>query len=151
MIAEYKFYHGAVLAELVNDMDRAISIDELEEEGRLSSYILDNKIGLQIKHSTNRLSPWQFTFTKQNLLQLLTLQTHYKVVFLAFVCHDDGMVTLTLEEATSILTSGETEQAWIRIERRRNEWYTVSGGAAELPNKKPQGIQPLIQALSVSR
>lgn len=61
------------------------------------------------------------------------------------------MVTLTLEEATSILTSGETEQAWIRIERRRNEWYAVSGGAAELPNKKPQGIQPLIQALSASR
>lgn len=151
MIAEYKFYHGVVLAELVNLMDRAISINELHEEGRLSSYVLDDKLGLQIKHSSNRLTPWQFTFTKQNLLQLLTMQTEKRRVFIALVCHDDGIVTLTLEEATSILTGGESQQAWIRVERRRNEWYTVSGGVSELPNKKPQGVQPIIQALFESR
>jgi len=151
MIAEYKFYHGVVLAELINLMDRAVSINELHEEGRLSSYVIDDRLGLQIKHSTNRLTPWQFTFTKQNLLQLLTMRTHHKMVFVALVCHDDGIVTLTLEEAISILSSGESQQAWIRVERRRNEWYTVNGGAAELPNKKPQGVQAIIQALSESR
>ncbi len=151
MIAEYKFYHGVVLAELVNLIERAVSINELHEEGRLSSYVIDEKLGLQIKHSSNRLTPWQFTFTKQNLLQLLTLQTQYKQVFIVFVCHDDGMVTLTLEEASAIMSAGESQQAWIRIERRRNEWYTVSGGASELPNKRPQGVQPIVQVLSVSR
>lgn len=151
MIAEYKFYHGVVLAELINHMVGPLSVDELVEEGRLSSYILDNCMGLQIKHCTNRLHPWQFTFTKQNLLQLLALQERFGTVFVVFVCHEDGMVTLTLKEVTGILTSGESEQAWIRVDRKRNEWYSVSGGAAVLPNKKPQGVQPILQALSDRR
>jgi len=151
MIADYKFYHGVVLAELVNHMVGPLSIDELIEEGRLSSYILDDKIGLQIKHSTNRLHPWQFTFTKQNLLQLLSLQQKFGSVFIVLVCNEDGMVTLTLEEVTAILTTGESEQAWIRVDRKRNEWYAVNGGAAELPNKTPQGVQPIIQALCANR
>lgn len=151
MIAEYKFYHGVVLAELVNLMVGPLAIDELIEEGRLSSYVLNDKIGLQIKHCTNRLHPWQFTFTKLNLVQLLTLQERFARVFVVLVCHEDGMVSLTLEEAISILSAGDSEQAWIRVDRRRNEWYSVNGGASALPNKKPQGVQPIVQALAENR
>ncbi len=151
MIADYKFYHGAVLAELVNHKVGPLNIDELIEDGRLSSYVLDARVGLQIKHCANRLRPWQFTFTKANLLQLLALQQTYKDVFVVLVCHTDGMVTLTLEEATGILATGESEQAWIRVDRRKNEWYSVTGGAAELSSKRPQGIQRLIQSLEANR
>ncbi len=151
MIADYKFYHGVVLAELVNVRIGPLTIDELIEDGRLSSYVLDSRVGLQIKHCTNRLRPWQFTFTKANLLQLLSLQQQYKDVFIVFVCHDDGMVTLTLEEVTEILATGKSEQAWIRVDRRKNEWYGVTGGTAELSGKRPQGIQTIIQALGESR
>jgi hypothetical protein len=147
MIAEYKFYHGAVLAELVNVRAGSLAIDELHEDGRLSSYILDGKVGLQIKHSSNRLHPWQFTFTKANLVQLLALQQRYPSVFIVLVCHDDGMVSLTLEEVTAMLTTGESDQAWIRVDRRKNEWYSVSGGAGELSGKRPQGVQKVVQAL----
>jgi hypothetical protein len=147
MTAEYKFYHGAVLAELVNLKNGALAIDELNEDGRLSSYILDGKVGLQIKHCANRLHPWQFTFTKANLVQLLTLQQSYQNVFVVLVCHDDGMVTLNLEEITEVLAAGESEQAWIRVDRKKNEWYSIHGGAAELPGKRPQGLQKIVQAL----
>lgn len=109
MIADYKFYHGAVLAELVSAKVGPLAIDELTEEGRLSSYILDGRTGLQIKHSTNRLHPWQFTFTKANLVELLALQQSYKSVFVVLVCHTDGMVALTLEEVTEILAAGESD------------------------------------------
>jgi hypothetical protein len=151
MIADYKFYHGAVLAELVNLKAGVLAIDELKEDGRLSSYILDGRIGLQIKHSTNRLHPWQFTFTKANLVQLLTLQQNYQAVFIVLVCHTDGMLTLTLEETTEILPTEESKQAWIRVDRKKSEWYSVNGGAAELVGKRPQGVQKIIQALEVSR
>lgn len=151
MIAEYKFYHGAVLAELVNLRAGPLSIDELIEEGRLSSYVLDGKIGLQIKHSTNRLHPWQFTFTKANLVQLLALQQDYSPVFVVLVCYTDGMVALTLEEVTGVLATGVSEQAWIRVDRKKNEWYSINGGAAELAGKRPQGVLNIIQALEASR
>lgn len=151
MIAEYKFYHGVVLAELVNLKTGALAIDELDENGRLSSYVLDGKVGLQIKHSTNRLHPWQFTFTKANLVQLLALQQRYQIVFIVLVCHDDEMVTLTLDEITGVLATGESDQAWIRVDRKKNEWYSVSGGGAELAGKRPHGVQKIIQALDASR
>lgn len=151
MIADYKFYHGAVLAELVNLKSGALAIDELNEDGRLSSYILDGKIGLQIKHSTSRLHPWQFTFTKANLVQLLALQQSYQAVFIVLVCHTDGMLTLTLEETTEILPTEESKQAWIRVDRKKNEWYNVNGGAAELAGKRPQGVLRIVQALEASR
>jgi hypothetical protein len=151
MIADYKFYHGAVLAELVNLQSGPLTIDELKEDGRLSSYVLNQKIGLQIKHSSNRLRPWQFTFTKANLVQLLALQHSYPVVFIVLVCHTDGMLTLTLEETTEILVAGESEQAWIRVNRRKNEWYSINGGAAELQGKRPQGLQKIVQSLEESR
>jgi hypothetical protein len=151
MIAEYKFYHGVVLAELVNVRIGPLSIDELIEDGRLSSYVLDACVGLQIKHSTSRLRPWQFTFTKSNLLELLALQQKYKDVFIVLVCHDDGMLTLTLDEVSQLLATGESEQAWIRVDRRRNESYSVNGGAEELQGKRPQGIQMIIQALDGNR
>jgi hypothetical protein len=147
MIADYKFYHGVVLVELVNLKVGPLTIDELNEDGRLSSYILGGAVGLQIKHCTNRLHPWQFTFTKANLIQLLALQQNYQAVFICLVCHDDGMVTLTLEEVTAILSSGESEQAWIRVDRRKSEWYSVIGGTAELQGKRPQGVHRIVQAL----
>lgn len=148
MIPEYKLYHGAVLAELVHRHPKGLCIDELIEEGRLSSYVLDGSIGLQVKHSTQKLYPWQFTFTKSNLVELLALRQRYKSVFVVLVCHTDGMVCLTIEEATAILAAGETDQAWIRVERRKGEWYAVWGGGAELPNKKPNGLDLLLEALA---
>ena len=147
MIAEYKLYHGAVLAELVDLLPRAVSINELDEEGRLSSYILDGRVGLQVKHSTQRLHPWQFTFTKSNGLELLSLSNIVPEVFVVLVCHTDGMACLTIREVTSILAAGESDQAWIRVDRRRNEMYTVSGAACELSSKKPNGIDPIVSAI----
>ena len=150
MIADYKFYHGVVLAELVNLMEGPIVIDELVEDGRLSSYVLNSRIGLQVKHSTSRLHPWQFTFTKANLVQLLALQQEYAEVFVVMVCNTDGLVSLTLDEITSVLESRTSDQAWIRVDRRRHEWYSVSGGAVELEGKRSQGVQKIVQALEAS-
>jgi len=150
MIAEYKFYHGAALVEIIDAKPGPLSIDELNENGRLSSYILNGKVGIQIKHSANRLHPWQFTFTKSNMAQLLSLRKAYPTVFVILVCHTDGMVTLTLEEIIEILVAGASDQAWIRVDRKKNESYSVSGGASELTGKRPQGVQKVIQALEAS-
>ncbi len=74
-----------------------------------------------------------------------------KAVFIVLVCYADGMVTLTFDDVTEILTNGESEQVWIRVDRRKNEWYSVSGGTAELRGKRPQGVQRIIQALVDTR
>lgn len=147
MIPEYKMYHGAVLAELVCVMTRPISVDELSEGGRLSSYVLDGRIGLHIKHSTQRLSPWHFTFTSQNYSELNELSTRCRGVFAVLVCNHDGMVCLPLSELLEITGEEVGEQSGIRITRRRGKWYSVSGHLADDPHKRPDGLGPVVAAL----
>ena len=150
MIPDYKLYHGAVLAELVDEAKCTLSIAELREEGRLSSYVLNDRVGLYVKHSGTCMPPWQFTFTEGNSLTLRELQRQSATVFVVLVCWLDGMVCLSFDELAMILNSAGTQQEWVRVERRKNEWYGVSGSAAELPHKKPRGLAPLIEALSAA-
>lgn len=150
MIPDYKLYHGAVLAELVHELTEPVSIDELSEEGRLSSYILNGSIGVHIKHSAQRLHPWQFTFTKQNLIELGQLRSRYSAVFIILVCCTDGMVCINLDEAASLLKIGDSEQAWLRVDRRRRKWYEVTGSGGDLGSKLPSGLDSLVRAIQAS-
>jgi hypothetical protein len=148
MIREYRLYHGAVLAELVDHLTRPLSIDELSEDGRLTSYVLDGFVGLHIKHSAKKLHPWQFTFTSANAQELGLLQMSFSRCFVVLVCHTDGMVCLTVEELLSLLAFGQADQASVRVSRHRNEQYAVSSGAAELERRKPDGVGPIVDCLN---
>ena len=151
MIPEYKLYHGAVLGELVHELSVPVAIDELNETGRLSSYILDGRVGLQIKHSTQRLSPWSFTFTRYNMSELLALRARFDSVYVVFVCETQGMVCLTIEDMLSVSEVGQSEQVWVRIERRRGKWFQVHGSEGTLAAKKPNGLDPLLDDLQPDR
>lgn len=150
MIPEYKLYHGAVLAELIHAIETPVTLEELTEEGRLSSYVLNKCVGLQIKHSSQRLHPWPFTFTKSNLMELMTLRAAHPSVFVVLVCHTDGMVCVSLEELLDLLKIGGSEQAWVRVDRRKGKWYSLDGAGAVIPRKKPNGLDALIESLAAS-
>ena len=147
MIPEYKLYHGAAIAELVHRMGVDVTIRERSEGGRLSSYSIGNKLGVQIKHSAQRMPPWQFTFTKQNMIEILELRADFQQVFVIFVCHTDGMVCLAIEEALGILGVGSSEQAWLRIDRRRGHQYSISSGSDD-PVKRGGGLDRIVQSLN---
>ena len=151
MIPAYKLYHGAVLAELVDKMKHGVLVDELVEDGRLTSYVLDGTVGLQIKHCLNRLSPWQFTFTAANARELGFLEMSHENSFVVLVCHSDGMVCLTTQEVLFLLSFGKGDQASIRVSRHRRELYAVSSGSAELPRKVADGVFPIVECLERAR
>jgi hypothetical protein len=151
MIPDYKLYHGAVLAELVDEMRGAVKVRELVDEGRLQSYVLNERVGLHVKHSAVRLPPWQFTFTPANGESLLNLRQSFTDVFVVLVCWLDGMVCLSLDELLEIIANEQLPQGSVRAERSKKEWYSVSGSRAVLPYKKPQGVSQLIEALEAPR
>lgn len=148
MVPDYKLYHGIVLCDLIDVAETDLLIGELVEEGRLSSYIVNQVIGLHIKHSTARLPPWQFTFTRANLLELLDLTKTYRCVFVAFVCGRDGVAVLSIDEITAVIDTSGSDQAWIRVDRSRGKQYAVSGNRRALAKKKPKGVSPIIEALA---
>lgn len=151
MIPEYKLYHGAVLAELVDELTIDVKIGELREDGRLSAYIIDSQVGLYIKHSASRLAPWNFTFTTANAHDLLELRRRCRDVFIVLVCWQDGMVCLELTEVIDVLRAGASDQAWIRIDRLKGCSYSVIASGGELPRKMSKGLGPLLDSIEPSR
>ncbi|KQZ61108.1 hypothetical protein ASD67_17695 [Sphingopyxis sp. Root1497] len=147
MIADYKLFHGAVLAEVVHELSRPVAIDELREDGRLSSYVLNDRVGLYIKHSSQRLRPWSFTFTPANLEELRELRSRCEPVFVAFVGQMMGIVCLSWVEMMTILDEGDSGQAWVRIDRPRGKQFSVYGAKGALRTKTPYGVDCLVAEL----
>jgi hypothetical protein len=147
-VAEYKRYHGLVLAELVQQMDRPVMIHELSESGRLSSYLIDDRVGLYVKHSTNRMGPWQFTFTASNLAELNELQGRTNRVFITLVCGTEGLVTLSIAEFMGLVVVLNCKQAWVRASKRPGRWFGLSGSMGGPLLKRPSGLHALLDWLN---
>jgi hypothetical protein len=140
MISEYKLYHGAALWELISRCPKGVTIRSIAGEGRTSVYVIDDTKGLHLKHSTSRLRPWQFTFSRDAVDALVKMRRDLEHVFIALVCRTDGIVCLSLEEAISVLLPSESVQLWLRVDRRKHHHYSVSGPVGELRTKKPGGF-----------
>lgn len=134
MIKEFEFYHGAVLSKLIHYCPETISLC-LYPSPSNASYILNNKIGIYIKHSTKRLTPWRFSFQKVHQDEILEMKSKLDSVFILLVCHDDGIVTLSFEELKLILDETHGEIEWISASRNPNKEYTVKGSDGGLDYK----------------
>jgi len=130
MIHEFEFYHGAVLAKIALD-GRDASIRSYESPSR-SSYVIDGKIGLYIKHSTSRLTPWTFSFTKEHQDEIKKMESEFGRVYVALVCDKDGIACLSFRELKYVLDDVHGDSEWIRVSRRPREKYTIKGSDGKL-------------------
>ena len=120
MIPEYKRFHGAVFAQIIDSSHGAVSIEEWPKKGRLTSYVLNGCVGLHIKHSGARMMPWQFTFTKANFDDIEVLRGRCEKVFVVLVCWIDGMICLTDAEFVSMTATCGSPLVSIRWMLRRS-------------------------------
>lgn len=147
MIRDYKLYHGAVLADLVDRFDGAVSFRELIDPGRLLNYVVNDVVGLQIKYSTARLRPWGFSFPEEHIQQLRELQKVYVSTFAVLVCHTDGFAAIDAADLLASLTSAKCDHAWVRVDRKKREMYRVFGPNGEFPMRFHTTSKPIIEAL----
>ena len=140
MIKDISLYQGAVFSELIRKSKNPLSI----ESYAINSYVLNSKIGLHIKYSSKRISPWVFNFHKEHQDEILDLKKGYVEVFISLVCNNDGIVLLSFDELKKLLDENHQDNEAIRISRRHNEKYRISGsdsedkiriGQAEFPKK----------------
>jgi hypothetical protein len=130
MIHEFEFYHGAVLTKIALG-GKDSSIRSYESPSR-SSYVIDGKIGLYIKHSTSRLTPWTFSFAKEHQDEIEKMEKELGDVFVALVCDKDGIACLNFKELKVVLDEVHGESEWIRVSRRPREKYTIKGSDGKL-------------------
>ena len=140
MSYEFEFYHGVALCRLIHD-GRASSV-KLYSSDSNSGYILNNEIGMYVKYSTKRMTPWQFTFTKVQRDEIFEMMKKLGKVSLILVCHDDGIVCLNAAEINMILSNSVEGMQSISVGRGPREKYSVSGKDGKLNYKFGDNLFP---------
>jgi len=134
MIKEFEMFHGIVLSRLTHKFGQ-IQISSMVN-GDNSSYVINGSIAIYIKFSKKRLTPWQFTFTNEHFNKIMVLSNQYPKVYVVFVCNDDGICCISLEEFLINITNIEVNcTKSILISRSKNEQYGVSGTDGKLKYK----------------
>lgn len=144
MIKEFEFFHGLVFARILHGVSKPISIETFPTASN-ASYVVNESIGIYIKYSSKRMTPWRFTFKKEHQEEIALMKTKLKNVFLILVCNDDGIVCLNHSELKQILDQQHDEIEWISAARNKRQMYAVKGSDGELgfkigPNDFPTKI-----------
>ena len=149
MIREFEYYHGVALRDvIVCGRPRFISIRLADSRGRLNSYVLNENVGLHIKHSSGRLPPWQFVFAKDTLDEIESLKSESCSIWLSLVCGEDGVVFLPEADLVSV-NSAKAESAYLRVDRDKRAMYRITGSSGRLGKAVKRGALPLVQALGL--
>jgi len=153
MIKEFEFYHGLVFARILHATQKPISIKPFPSPDN-ASYVLNDKVGIYIKYSTKRLSPWRFSFQKRHQDEILDMKNKIGEVFLLLVCNDNGIVAMSFEEIKQILNEKHEQVEWISAARGKREMFAIKGSDGELefkigrkdfPSKLFKEIEPTIK------
>ena len=143
MIKEFKFFHGVVFSQIFHSTEDDFLIRSYPTSDN-ASYIINNKIGIYIKYSTKRMTPWRFSFLKRHQDEISDMQEKFEEVFVLLVCNNDGIVCLNSKELSIILNEIHEEIEWVSISRHKREKYSVNGsdgklkfkiGASDFPEK----------------
>jgi hypothetical protein len=147
MIPEYKLYHGAVLADIVDRFDGPVTFRESVDPGRLFNYVVNDLVGLQIKYATARLRPWRFSYPQAHIDQLRGLLAEYPHTFVVLVCRTDGFVCIPGAALLPFLLKAEGADAWLRVDRKKREMYRVFGPPGGFDFKFRTTSDPIVEAL----
>lgn len=143
MISESERYQGTALRQIIVSAGRPISIGTAEASGRIDSFSIE-RTGFQIKYSTKRLSPWNFSFTADQLLEIASLARTFESVWMVLVCGIDGIVSLRTKEFLSITEPRPGGVCSIRVYRNKNAMYRICGNARELSTAKARGVDEMV-------
>tara|TARA_B100001248_G_C27118934_1_gene334832 strand:- start:112 stop:561 length:450 start_codon:yes stop_codon:yes gene_type:complete len=136
----FEFYHGAALAKLLNHGEK-ISIKTFPSESN-ATFTLNDKVGVYIKYSKKRMTPWVFTFKKIHQEELKVISELHKHTFLIMVCGSDGIACINYNQVKKLLDESFAEAEWIKAHRYRREQYSLTGSDGKLNYKMPKNSFP---------
>lgn len=134
MIKEFGFYHGVVFSTLSHYSRKPLTIAQYHSRDN-ASYMINDHIGVYIKYSTKRLSPWHFSFQPLHLGELLEINRESRKLIVMLVCRDDGIVGLTFDELVQVIDVASISTESIGVNRRHREKYFVKGSLGALTRK----------------
>jgi hypothetical protein len=134
MIDDFKSYHGSAFADLIDESISPIKLFRPDLKNN-AYYILNDHIGLYVKHSTKRLTPWRFTFQTEHINNLQEMFSKHQYNFLVLVCGRDSIAVVEKAEIEKILPINNPEVSWVSVQRSHNTSLTVEGSSGALKRK----------------
>lgn len=147
MVGEFEHYHGAAVRDLIVGAGRPIRIEASDDLGRVNTFVVNDEVGIYIKHSSKRLPPWQFVYSGENAEEVGRLADRCRKVWLLHICGRDGIVAINLDEFYMINPPDAATTSFVRVDRDRNTRYRVNGTGGRLARPKPRGLNPIFDYL----
>ena len=147
MIDEFKAYHGSAFAELIDESTIPITLFRPDLSNN-AVYILNNSIGLFIKHSTKRISPWRFTFQLDHVKNLSNLTGEFEHTFLVLICGRNSIAVINALEVRDLLPLDSPAVSWVSVNTSHNTMLTVEGSTGGL-KRKIRKSQPFNQVREI--
>jgi hypothetical protein len=112
MINEFEFYHGVAFARMLHATQRELAIKPFSPSDN-AAYVVNGSMGIYIKYSAKRLSPWRFSFQQRHRDKIVEMKKGIGDVFVLLVCNEDGIVILTFDEFTQVLDAARDGTEWM--------------------------------------
>lgn len=126
MIRRVEYYHGVALARLIRANSARPMTIRMHSACR-SGYVLDERIAMYVKYSTNRLSPWPFVFDVSHQQEMAELRQEFESAFVALVCGLDGVACLDSAQYQRVLDDDPRAGEWIKVARSPRQKYRITG------------------------
>lgn len=130
---EYEFYNGVVLNRLIRK-GKPIKIDIFPTSGN-NSFMINEKVGLYLKYSTKKISPWRFSFTREHQEEMKIMRDLLENIYLILICGKDGIACIEYEELKQVLDEYYEEVEWVSASRLKREQYSIKGSNGKLDFK----------------
>jgi hypothetical protein len=142
---EQKF-HGSAFKELIDglaSLENQIYYNITPTNETRSGYVIEAifknqvstqpiKLGLYIKHSSKRRSPWRYSFKAAHQMEMDLLKNDCDEMFLILVAGNDGIASINYATLKEILDENFDEDEWISLSRKSNQSYRVAGSNGRL-------------------
>ena len=127
------FFNGAAIVRIIRHEDyRGIHVFKKNE----NSYIVNDKSIIYIKYSQKRLPPWNYTFIKEHVSDLVAMADEFDDVFIVLICNEDGICCLNWHEFNTVISVENNQYPkWISVTRKKSEKYSIRGRDGELKHK----------------
>tara|TARA_Y100000589_G_scaffold331298_1_gene384224 strand:- start:73 stop:657 length:585 start_codon:yes stop_codon:yes gene_type:complete len=145
--------HGAALLSLMQSMEDLgkeitykISRGETKSCYQLlihhSNNINSLNIGLYIKRSRKRLSPWRYTFSHENQHEIERLLDKNDYLFLLLITDQEGVAIIDYNTLKLLLDNHFDSSEWISVSRKLRENYRICGKNGKLDRALPKNDFP---------
>ena len=105
----FEFFHGAALIKIIHSGCFKI-VENFSKSN--AAYLIDEKIGLYIKYSQKRMSPWVFTFDKEHVKEIKDMNDLLSNIFNSAGNGNSALLPLTATLCFLILPAISGSDSW---------------------------------------